>query len=390
MRYVLGIAFLAALALAALAALNSGPTDAGMEPQLVRFVHYPRGAAPEHAAGPHFEGSSASLAVCSDPATNGTDQCDSYLAPGLRWPADSLPVHYSVNVSRSGDDGGFGAAIQASAQTWNDEGRTFQLEFDGLTGRKNSSLSNRMDGHNDVTWDNLALRYPGAIAVTFVWYLDSDILEADMSLNTWYAWSSNAACDAGCDPDAETGDPLAFDVQDIGAHEFGHFLLLDDLYDASDSALTMYGYAEQGELKKRTLGLGDELGIANIYPVGSEPTPPPTPSPTPPPGDNSVAEIELKLLVKGSNYQTIASVKVLDSSTGDIVKEAPVAGSWTLGGEFLNDSSNSTNGRGVARLESDKTPASPDDVFTITISEPASGVQSCSIIVGAATATSCQ
>lgn len=36
---------------------------------------------------------------------------------------------------------------------------------------------------------------------------------------------------------------------------------LDDLYEDPQQDLTMYGYGDKGELKKDTLGRGDQLGI---------------------------------------------------------------------------------------------------------------------------------
>ena len=55
------------------------------------------------------------------------------------------------------------------------------------------------------------------------------------------------------------------DLQNIATHEFGHGAGLDDLYEDSCSEETMYGYAENGETKKRTLGSGDIAGIVELY-----------------------------------------------------------------------------------------------------------------------------
>jgi hypothetical protein len=68
--------------------------------------------------------------------------------------------------------------------------------------------------------------------------------------------------------DGRTG---AFDVQNIAAHESGHWLMLNDLYSRSCSEETMYGYAAPGETKKTTLGPGDIAGIQTIY--RAQPTP---------------------------------------------------------------------------------------------------------------------
>ena len=55
------------------------------------------------------------------------------------------------------------------------------------------------------------------------------------------------------------------DVMDIMTHEFGHWCGLKDLYSDKDYWLTMYGYAGYGETYKRTLGLGDILGLQKVY-----------------------------------------------------------------------------------------------------------------------------
>ncbi|MFH0805078.1 MAG: matrixin family metalloprotease, partial [Patescibacteria group bacterium] len=62
-----------------------------------------------------------------------------------------------------------------------------------------------------------------------------------------------------------TGQSGAYDLQNIGTHEFGHWLQLGDLYTARDRELTMYGYGATSETKKRDLGLGDTLGVQKIY-----------------------------------------------------------------------------------------------------------------------------
>ena len=232
----------------------------------VTFIHTADGppeVAVEHAsdagASPF---SSGTAPACSDGATDGSDQCDSFSWSGQYW--EGAAVTYNVNLSDSGDDGTFLAAIQASAQAWQDDaGSDFDFTFGETTERSASSLKNKMDGNNDITWESLN-KYRNPIAVTIFWYYTSTgvVVEADLINNKNYAWATN-------------GDLTAYDVQNIDTHEFGHYLVLDDLYDDSDSALTMYGYGALGETQKSTLGTGDELGIASIYPgaaTGSPPT----------------------------------------------------------------------------------------------------------------------
>ena len=260
---VLGLASMAGAA-------GPGETGSGVIPPgftKVTFVHH-AGGPPQVLVeqGPDGKGRplSGEANVCSDPATNGTAQCDSFQWDGQYWPGAA--VTYNVNLNNSGDDGGFLGAIQASAQTWEDDsGSSFDFTFGGPTVRKASSLRNKMDGNNDVTWDALK-KYQDPIAVTIFWYFTStgELVEADLVNNESYPWSSNDGFDGDPD-DTLPGDPTAFDLQDIETHEFGHFLVLRDLYNDSDSALTMFGFGTLGQLKSRTLGLGDQLGIRAIY-----------------------------------------------------------------------------------------------------------------------------
>ncbi len=238
---VFGVASLAGAA-------GPGETGSGVIPPgfaKVTFIHH-QGRAPEvfveHAANGKSPFSSQEANVCSDPNTDGTANCDSFDWGGQYWSGAS--VTYNVNLSNSGDDGNFLAAIQDSAQTWEDDpGSGFDFAFGGTTGRKASSLRNRMDGNNDITWDGLG-KYQNPIAVTIFWYYTStgEVVEADLINNENLPWASD-------------GDPAAFDLQNIETHEFGHFLVPGDLYDTSDSALTMYGYGTEGETQNATWAL---------------------------------------------------------------------------------------------------------------------------------------
>lgn len=55
------------------------------------------------------------------------------------------------------------------------------------------------------------------------------------------------------------------DFENIATHELGHSVGLDDLYEDKCSEQTMYGYADDGETKKRNLEAGDITGIQKLY-----------------------------------------------------------------------------------------------------------------------------
>ncbi|MBA7681586.1 hypothetical protein ES703_89926 [subsurface metagenome] len=60
-------------------------------------------------------------------------------------------------------------------------------------------------------------------------------------------------------------DENKMDFENIATHELGHAVGLGDLYDSKCSEQTMYGYASNGETKKRTLESGDIAGIQSLY-----------------------------------------------------------------------------------------------------------------------------
>lgn len=56
-----------------------------------------------------------------------------------------------------------------------------------------------------------------------------------------------------------------YDVRNIGTHEAGHVVGLDDLYDVKYSEITLYGYSLKGETKKISLAAGDIQGTTVLY-----------------------------------------------------------------------------------------------------------------------------
>jgi hypothetical protein len=93
-----------------------------------------------------------------------------------------------------------------------------------------------------------------AIAVNAYWYSGNLIVHNDVCFNNYnFAWS-------------DSGQSGRMDIQNIAAHEFGHNLCLNDLYQGYQSEFTMYGYAGPGETKKRSLEYDDIDGIRYIYP----------------------------------------------------------------------------------------------------------------------------
>jgi len=158
----------------------------------------------------------------------------------------STTIDYYVNPAN-----GYGLSrtkiintIMASANAWDQRTSFNVFSYEGTTSR----TAGRRDGYNTISW---GIYYADAIAVTYIWTNGTEIVETDCRLNTYYAWSL-------------TGGSGRMDVQSIMTHEFGHWCGLKDLYDNADYWLTMYAYSDYGQTWRRSLGIGDIMGLRKI------------------------------------------------------------------------------------------------------------------------------
>jgi hypothetical protein len=122
-----------------------------------------------------------------------------------------------------------------------------------------TTRSNASDNYNVISWRPID-GSGGTLARTTYWYNPSTNLltEFDIVFDEDETWSA-------------TGELGKFDIQNVGTHEAGHTLVLEDLYDSGDSEQTMYGYCSLGETKKRTLETVDVAGVRYIYPIPQPP-----------------------------------------------------------------------------------------------------------------------
>lgn len=148
------------------------------------------------------------------------------------------------------------AAFSAAFQTWTNSDKDKIFNYGGTT----SVGRPRYDGINAVLWGKVSA---GAIAITYVRYstVTHQVVDVDTVFNKRYPWAIFDPTGGECQ-----STPDAYDVQDIATHEFGHWVGLDDLYNAADRDLTMYGYGAGGELKKRDLGMGDLTAAGIVAP----------------------------------------------------------------------------------------------------------------------------
>ena len=182
----------------------------------------------------------------------------SFSYDGIHWDDSDLPVTWEINQDGTTDTTGEFNAVRAGYQVWeNVSGSYFSETYLGTTTR-----GHEKDYYNVVSWGHTG----GSLATCYTWYWvgTKHIFDSDIVFEDDYTWSS-------------TGEAGKYDIQNIAAHEFGHTLLLGDLYGGGDIEKTMYGIGSTGEIKKRSLHQDDIDGIRHIYPESGN-QPPNTPS----------------------------------------------------------------------------------------------------------------
>lgn len=174
-----------------------------------------------------------------------------YIASGLKWKTTEKFVLNTVGAPAGTEN-----AIAAGMSTW--ESAAGAQIFGALSSDKTSAVDlSKTDGKNVIVFDEMD--DDGIIAITYVWgYFNTapkfrEIVEADMIFNTHFNWG---------DADA---DSSLMDVLNIATHEIGHVAGMGDLYDATATQETMYGYSTEGEIIKRDLYKGDIAGISKLY-----------------------------------------------------------------------------------------------------------------------------
>ncbi len=192
---------------------------------------------------------------CSGGATQDSS-CYGFLANGAKWKAVEPYVANPAN-SEGLSEAFVAGNLAASVAKWetaagkdilgNGTTTAMQLEADTLS----------PDGSNEVYFGEIS--EPNAIAITIVWGIFSGppknrkLVEWDQVYDQVdFDWSAS-------------GEAGKMDFESIATHELGHSVGLDDLYSSECSEQTMYGYANYGETKKRTLEAGDIAGIKKLY-----------------------------------------------------------------------------------------------------------------------------
>jgi len=204
-----------------------------------------------------------------------SDTADTFMwAPKLHWASPTPAITYRIDSTNSSglSPSAISWAASAGFDTWTLANGNVTFAAGAPVTLTNDPLA-APDGINSISWLSLGPGSGQIIALTAAWYNPATkvVSEADTVCNDDLSWSITPYTPGDPDPtyagpiDAN-GNPTSFDVTDIATHEFGHWLVLGDLYRPATRLLTMYGYSAEGETYKDTLGTGDILAIETIYP----------------------------------------------------------------------------------------------------------------------------
>ena len=198
------------------------------------------------------------------PVKPAVNTCYGFLASGAKWKTVENWVMNSSNPFAMDEMTVFNL-LDRGINKWEDAANGVVGDGYGKNVVGAGSFTTEMLNADETAPDNMNEIYfgelePGTIGVTIVWGVFGgapkarELREWDQVYNTYYTWSAEAS-----------GVPDKMDFDNIASHELGHTMGLDDLYTDSCGQETMYGYASNGEIKKRDLNAGDIAGIRKLY-----------------------------------------------------------------------------------------------------------------------------
>ena len=197
-----------------------------------------------HAAGSYeevvFEGSEATVGASPDP----TDESNKFklFNGGISWPAWSTVEFTMVGMPAEFEDDVLAAVATLEALM---PGTTFTRN-DGTT-----QLNPCTGQPNSISW----LQADGPSAAACFNTASKDISGFRMALDLDEPWATD-------------GSAFSVDVQGVATHEMGHAVGIDHTNAPASACLTMCKFSSLGETQKRTLGLGDKLGMEALYGSG--------------------------------------------------------------------------------------------------------------------------
>ncbi len=171
-----------------------------------------------------------------------------------------LPQSWTYNLNPSSVPSTVGSSNlpTISANGFSDWASAVANKVSFTKGQDTTTTRSSYDGKNIITWGRTS---GSALGVTYIRYFSSSGLAVDvdtiMNKKFLWRWSNSSSC----------AYPDSYDAENILNHELGHWVGLNDEYDAANfQHATMYGYGAKGEVKKNTLSTGDASGASAIYP----------------------------------------------------------------------------------------------------------------------------
>ncbi|MBW2994860.1 matrixin family metalloprotease [Candidatus Woesearchaeota archaeon] len=191
---------------------------------------------------------------CGGPA--GDSDCYAFMAKGAKWKSVEPYVVNPAN-NRGLNESYVVANFAADVEKWETAAGKNILGEGSATSALLEVDTETPDGLNEVYFGSID--EPGVIGVTIVWGYFSgaprfrELIEWDHVYDEVdFDWSAS-------------GEAAKMDFESIATHELGHSVGMADLYTGECSEQTMYGYASEGEIKKRTLEAGDIAGVKALY-----------------------------------------------------------------------------------------------------------------------------
>lgn len=177
----------------------------------------------------------------------------------------SLFSKFSVFVVASIIFVSLGGAYQLSGHSWSTDG-VFYSFCTSMPSSWEAEIKEAATSWNSVS--NADFSFSEATNFCSQNYMTQGNLDSDIAARTHLEYDSSGTITmAGTTfnmnhPWSTTGESGELDVQNVAAHEWGHWL---QLLHSSDSGATMYSSTTYGETKKRTLEEDDKDGIRAIY-----------------------------------------------------------------------------------------------------------------------------
>lgn len=165
---------------------------------------------------------------------------------GISWFGGD-PVEYTISGTEAVSGGN--AAIMASEATV--DGFVTTRNF--VNNQSTTQINPCTNSANTVHWGTIDGE-GGIVAFTSTCFVlqTKEIVGFEMTIDEDEPWIIGS-------------DPNSLDVQNTVTHEYGHVGGLGHVRAPSDACLTMFTFVDLGEIQKRTLGLGDKLGMQALY-----------------------------------------------------------------------------------------------------------------------------